>query len=52
VKSYDENYKYYCNYEEFSRSDTLTLNKELIENIVDDIYEEFSFSDRFGEEDE
>ena len=52
VKSYDDNYKYYCNYEEFSRSDTLTLNKELIENIVDDIYEEFSFSDRFGDEED
>ena len=50
VKSYDDNYQYYCNYEEFSRSET--LNNKTIEEYVDDLYEEFSLSDRFGEEED
>jgi len=50
VKSYDANYQYYCNYEEFSRSET--LNKKTIEEYVDDMYEEFSLSDRHFESDE
>jgi hypothetical protein len=50
VKSYDDNYQYYCNYEEFSRSET--LNNKTIEEYVDDLYEEFSLSDRHFESDE
>ena len=50
VKSYDANYQYYCNYEEFSRSET--LNKKTIEEYVDDMYEEFSLSDRHFDSDD
>ena len=50
VKSYDDNYQHYFNYEEFSRSET--LNNKTIEEYVDDLYEEFSLSDRHFESDE
>ena len=46
VESYDDN----CNYEQFSRSEI--LNNKTIEEYVDDIYEEFSLSDRFGEQED
>ena len=61
VKNYDDNYKYYRYCEDFSRSrglgewlsePSVELKNKTIENIVDDLYEEFSLSDRFGEEED
>jgi hypothetical protein len=51
--AYEESYKYYCNYEEFSRSTTLNASASAnADEEFDDHYEEFSLSDRFQDEDD